>query len=917
MTQRNTTRCGVSAAAMILAIALPSAVNAQIADTTAAAPENGAESDIVVTAASRITTAGFQAPTPTTVIGQIELRQAGRTDLQAALADLPEVRQTQSAISTNSTMNSGQSPADLRGLGSSRTLVLVNGHRFVSSEDLQTIPFGLTKEINVVTGGASAAWGSDAVAGVINIVLDDNFKGLTLNAQSGISSRGDGEKQFYSLTFGTKITDRLHFMLGVDYLNDHGITPGISRPRIGATAFVVGTDGVLRPTANVRQADRAVGGLIVSGALAGQTFNNDGSLRAFQFGRRVGSLQVGGEGFNLDQIRSLSSPLERGTVFARTSYEVSDTFKLWAEANYAETSNERPYFPDLAPSATPYTYFAANPFLSPAVRAALTTAGQTSFTMTRVMSDIALARYRFDRQVKEGTIGFDGKIGSHWSYNGFYTHGEQTQNLQLLGIIKNAEFRNAIDVVTGSAGTPVCRVALTNPATACRPLNLFGDGNADPAAVSYVTGNFQDIARNWLDDAGLSINGEPFRLWDRPVSIAAGVDYRKQALSMSYDPVALAGGFSTVNGVNIPKIGNNVKEAFAEIAFPLLADLPFVEELTFNGAGRVSKYSTFGKNIWSWKAGASWKIDDNIKLRITRSRDIRAPNLTELYTTPGTLFSTVNDLSKPVGQQAITAVLRSGGNPNLAPEKADTLTAGVVLTPKAIDRFSLSIDYYDIKIQNVITTLTAQQIVNACYNQGLAAACGQLRRDAAGTLTDIFATYVNIAKFHTDGVDAELSYRTQLDKIGLPGQLTFRALANYVRELISDNGVLRVDGAGFTGAQATFLTPKWRANGSINYESKGIGADIRGRFIAKSQFAPYQVFGVANASRVDDKIPAFFYVDLTLRGYVPFGGDMMQRLTVYTSVANLFDKQPPIGAVSSPYYDVVGRYITVGATFKF
>jgi iron complex outermembrane receptor protein len=906
---RNKVTWGISTAAMIAMMGFPAALNAQTS-----ADQKDAE--IVVTG-SRITTAGFQAPTPTTVISNAELRQGGRTDLQSALADLPEVRQTTSAITTNTTTNSGQSPADIRGLGSSRTLVLVNGHRFVSSDDLQTIPFGLTKSVDIVTGGASAAYGSDAVAGVINIVLDDKFKGLTLNAQSGISSRGDGEKQAYSLSFGTMITDRWHVMIGADYLNDHGIIPAINRPRIGATAFVVGTDGVLRPTQDIHQADRSSGGLIRSGALAGQTFNDDGTLRPFQFGRIVGTTQVGGEGYNADQVRSLSSPLERGTVFARTSYEVTDSLKIWAEGNYAKTSNERPFFPDLAASATAYTYFTANPYLPAAARTALTAAGQTSFTMTRVLSDISLDRYRFERTVKEGTIGFDGKIGSHWSYSGYYTHGEQTQNLQLFNLIKNAEFRNAIDVVTGPAGTPICRIALTVPGTACRPLNLFGQGHADPAAVAYATGNWQDIAKNWLDDAGLTLNGEPFRLWNRPVSIAAGISYRKQAFSTSYDATSLAGGFSTINGVNIAKVGNNVKEAFAEINVPVLADLPFVQELTFNGAARVSKYSTFSKNIWSWKAGAIWKIDDNIKLRITRSRDIRAPNLTDLYSAPGTLFSVVNDLSKPAGSQSVTAILRSGGNPNLAPEKGDTLTAGVVLTPKAIRGLSLSVDYYDIKIANVITTLSAQQIINACYNQGLAAACGQLRRDASGTLTDIFATAVNIAKFHTNGVDAELAYRTRVDKIGLPGQITFRLLTNYVHELISDNGVLRVDGAGFAGSQAAYLTPHWRANGSINYESKSVGVDVRGRFISASQFAPYQIFGVANASLVDDKIPSFFYVDLTLRGYIPFGGDMGHRLTVFTSVSNLFDKQPPIGAVSSPYYDVVGRYITVGATFKF
>ncbi|MBA4751079.1 MAG: TonB-dependent receptor plug domain-containing protein, partial [Sphingopyxis sp.] len=218
---------------------------------TVSSEGDSSESDIVVTA-SRIDTAGFDAPTPTTVIGEAELRQAGRTDIQATLADLPQIRLTSSATSTNTVTNSGQSPGDLRGLGAARTLVLVNGRRSVSSGDLQTVPYSLVKQIDVVTGGASAAWGSGAVAGVINIILDDNLQGLSLGAQMGVSGRGDAQKRLFNAAFGTRITDRWHFMIGADYLDDEGVTPAIARPRIGATAFFPGLDGRLFPTQDIR-----------------------------------------------------------------------------------------------------------------------------------------------------------------------------------------------------------------------------------------------------------------------------------------------------------------------------------------------------------------------------------------------------------------------------------------------------------------------------------------------------------------------------------------------------------------------------------------------------------------------------------------------------------------------------------------
>lgn len=902
----------VAAAAQTTEAARPDDASAE-PDVETQEPEQGEQTsdrDIVITG-SRISTAGFDAPTPTTVIGTAELRQAGRTDIQATLADLPQVRLTQSATSTNAISQSGFAPADLRGLGASRTLVLVNGRRYVTGGDLQTVPYSLVKQIDIVTGGASAAWGSDAVAGVINIILDDKFQGVTLGAQAGVSSRGDASKYLFNAAYGTNITDRWHMMIGADYLDDDGIFPGDKRPRIGSTAFFPGTDGKLYPTQGIRQSDRAFGGLIIGGPLAGLTFNDDGSLRPFRFGRRSGSLMAGGEGWNFDQTRSIAAPIERLNVFTRSSYEVSDPLRFWVEANYNRVADERPFFPDLTPSQTPYTYSIDNPFLSPAVRQQFVAAGVTSFNMTRVVSDIALIPFIYDRETKQGAVGLDGKFGGgKWRYDAFFSHGEQVQDMNFPGLIKKAEFLNAIDAVR-SGNQIVCRVALTDPNTACRPLNLFGQGRADPAAVDYVNADWRLMITNWLDNGGVSVSGEPFTIWDRPVSVAGGLEYRKHAFEILYDETSLRGEFSSLNGVNVPKRGYDVKEAFAEVAVPLLADLPLVQELMLNGAARVSKYSTFKDNIWSWKLGGTWQVIDDLKFRTTRSRDIRAPSLPEMFNNPGSLFSVVTDASLP-SRPSVQVVLRTGGNPNLAPETADTWTIGAVLTPRMLPGLNLSVDYYDIKIDDVITTLTAQQIVNACYLQGNAAACSQLTRNSAGALTDINATFINLARYTTKGVDFELSYRTRLEDIGIPGQLSLRGLANYVDTLVVDNGVLAIEGAGYASAHAAFLTPKWRVNTALGYESTTMGADLRMRWISKSQYAPPTV--LVNVG--DNEIDARAYIDLSLRAYLPFGSDN-DRLTVYFSVANLFDRQPPIAAVNSPYYDLIGRYFTAGATMRF
>ncbi len=887
-----------------LGVALACAGSAHAQTTT----ESVDPIDVVVVSGSRISTAGFDAPTPTTVLSDVELRQAGRTDISATLTDLPQFRATQSASSTNTVTSSGQTPADLRGLGSSRTLVLVNNRRYVSSNDLQTVPYSLVKRIDVVTGGASAAYGSDAVAGVVNIILDDERQGAEIGVQRGVSTHGDGEKTLVEASFGSNLfDDRAHVLIGADYLKDEGIIPGTRRPRIGAASFFPGADGGLYPTANLHEARRSEGGLINTGVLAGMTFDPDGSLRPFQYGVRNANspnLMIGGEGYHIDQYRSVVAPIERTNVMGRFSLDVTDAFKVWTEVTYNKVADERVYFPDLAITQLDFSY--DNPFLNltPAQRAQVQAAGETEFTMGRAVTDVALAKYKYDREAMQATIGFDGNFADNkWRYNGYYARGKQEQDMKLLNMALAEPFMNAIDAVVGPSGTPVCRIALTDPGTACRPLNLFGSGRADPAAVDYVTADWHDLEETWLETAGIILSGEPFELWDQPVSFATGVEYRKEQFKSSYDQNSLAGNFATINGENIAKTGTDVTEAFVEVALPLLMDKPLVKSLNFNGAARLSDYSTSGQ-IWSWKLGTTWHLVDDFKLRATRSRDIRAANLTELYSAPATFFTQVQDISRNPASTA-QVILFTGGNPGLDPEIADTLTVGAVYSPSFLPGFEVSLDYYHIKIEDVISQLTAQEIVNSCYDQGNQSACNQITRDGAGVISEINATYINIAEFTNKGYDLEASYRMPLGS----GQLTVRGLANYVDSLTVDNGLVTIEGAGYLGSQTEFLVPKWRGSLSFVYESEFIGGDLRARYLDGGGYAPPEVLTLAN-----NHIASRTYIDLGLRGYVPMGDS---KLTVYGSVQNVFDKEPALAALNSPYFDIVGRYFTLGVRANF
>lgn len=887
----------------------PAAQNAEAPSNQATMPVN--EGNTVVVTGSRIKTAGFDAPTPTTVLGEVELGLAGRTDIGATLADLPQFRLTQSATSTNVFTTSGITPADLRGLGAARTLVLVNNRRYVSAGDLQAVPYSMVERIDVVTGGVSAAYGSDAVAGVVNIILDDDKEGFEIGVQTGRSTKGDGDKYLFEASGGVPFADgRGHLVAGVDYLQDKGVTPGISRPRIGAATFYPGADGLLYPTANLREAQRSEGGLINTGVLSGQTFEPDGSLRPFQYGVRSAlapANMIGGEGYHIDKYASLSAPIERINGLARATYEVGDNLRLWVEGVYNRTEDERPFFPEL--TIGQITFAADNPFLSQQIRDTLATAGETTFRMGRVLTDVAFNQWDYDDTTRQFSVGLDGTFGDGtWRYDAFYSYGEKTRNQRVHDLVQGAEFANAIDaVVDPVSGEIVCRVALTDPTTDCAPLNLFGNGVASPEAIDYVTGHLKIRADTWLQNVGFSVSGEPFRFRDEPVSVAFGGEYRKTDFASHYDQDSLAGRFLLIRGVDIDRTGIDVKEAFAEVAVPLLVDVPFAKKLTFNGAARNSDYNTSG-SIWSWKLGGIWDVNDDIRFRVTRSRDIRAPNLPELFTAAGVLQATVSDLGRPGAPQTqVTA--HGGGNRNLEPELADTFTAGILLSPAALPGFDFAVDYYDIEINDVIAQLSAQLVVNSCYNDGIQNACNQITRNASGVITDVNITWINIAQFQTQGFDVEASYRTRLDS--LDGSLAIRAIANYVDSMTLFNGVSTIQGAGYIGSQAPYLVPRWRGSLAAIFESERIGGDIRARYITSSEYVPASV--LANVGQ--NSVSARLYFDLGLRGYVPFAGD--NRLTVYGNVQNVLDEKPPVATALSPFYDLIGRYFTLGMRMNF
>jgi outer membrane receptor protein involved in Fe transport len=605
---------------------------------------------------------------------------------------------------------------------------------------------------------------------------------------------------------------------------------------------------------------------------------------------------VGGSTRNVSDYYAVSSPYERYNAYARASFEISPAAKFWIDANFNRVESQFSFFPE---NAT-LTIQRDNAYLSPQIRAALGSA--TSFTMGRLLDDIGPSRmfsYAYRRDALDIGFGLDGDLGGGWSYSAYFDHGRFTSTETPTNQRITANFNLAVDAVMGPNG-PICRIALTDPTTACRPLNLIGSGNASAQAIAYAFGNARQRAVAQLDAGGVTLRGNPFSTWAGPVSIALGVEARREGTKTTHiDPISPTRAFSLDN--RFPLNGSfDVKEGFAVAVVPVLnVEGTAVAEL--NGAARYSDYSTSG-GIWSWKAGGTLRLFDDLRLRGIYSRDIRSPAIAELFSVQSINLPTVID---PFRNNASVLVTRyTGGNPDLLPEVSHTLSYGGSYSPRFLPGLSFSIDYYSIKIDDVIGTISAQDAINRCF-AGYQPACATIVRDAAGTITTLYGTQVNLASYKTDGVDFDLAYRMPFERIasGAPGTLRLRLLASYVNKLIIYDGVNTYDRAGDVGDNTGFTTPKWKATASVGYESERFSFDTRVRYVGGGKFNHLQPI-------VNNRVSSRTYVDFNVQYN-------LGNFSIYGAVANAFDRDPPYVTFTSAIYDVIGRYFSGGVKLKF
>lgn len=856
---------------------------------------------------SRIDRPGFDAPTPTTSLGVEELAIGARPNIGAVLNDLPHFRPGVTPQTSGTNNMAGSAPADLRGLGVNRTLVLLDGRRFSSTNDLNTIPTIMVKGVDVVTGGASAAWGSGAVSGVVNIAIDRDFTGTRLGSQYGISDRGDANERRFEAAFGRELFGgRGHVVLGAEFLDNDGLVPRSRRGQVSGWATLPDGQGRFVLTPDISIADAAYGGLIVSGALAGQEFNPDGSLSPFEYGRVVGTSMVGGNGPRGDDFSPLMTPQRRYSVMATSYFDLTESTRLTLDVRHSRMYNEYPWFGDHNRGGSRLTIQDDNAFLPGHVRDALAQAGETSFQMGRYNADFAYADIDFQRKTTEATLALDGYLGQNWRWSTYYTHGEYRDDVSNPGFLLRDNYARSVDsVLDPVTGQPVCRVALTDPSTDCVPINLFGNGSPSDAAVAYVTGAPSSNTLIKLDAGGISLQGEPWTLPAGDVSVAVGLEGRREWQETVVGELDEAGAFATMSYA--PMFGSfSVKEAFGEVLVPLVRDVPGLNKLELNAAARLSDYDTTG-SIWSWKVGATNEFMPGLRARATRSRDIRSASLTEMFTTQTTAW---NGLADPVTGQNVTALIIGGGNPDLKPEEADTITFGLAWTPGFTEGLDLSIDYFNITINDVITSVQVQEVVTRCFrgNQRL---CGQIVRDANNNIERIMSTPVNLAEYKTDGIDAEILYTLPADRLfpAAGGRLQWRALGTWINNLTTDDGEVKL---GYVGSQGSAFVgpgvPRLRVVNNLSYQGDAFSANLRARYLSAGKYN-------AAVDIVNNDIGSYTYFDLGLNARLKRFAS--SEVEIYANINNLLDKDPPASSAYSAFYDVMGRYYSVGARIRF
>ena len=900
---------------------------------------------------SRISRQGAIAPSPVTAISGESLLNSGAMNIGEVLNELPSLANTFSLGNSGQFIGTaGLNILDLRGMGTDRTLVLVDGKRHVSSSagsaavDTNTIPTSWIERVEIVTGGASAVYGADAVTGVVNFILKKNIEGFDVSATQGFAQENGYKNDKYQASYGFNFdNDRGNIAFAAEYSSQEALE-ALDNPWT-ATSYrnmsfesIMGyerSEDQLNSTAfpdNFYTANAGYYTLNNSGVFGGnsQTFNADGSIREIYTGDQVdGAFCANCDSFNLRQFTQLQPEFDRTNLNVKGNYELNDDTTVYAQAKYARTRAITMGQPAFFYGGSETTIYRNNAFLDDSVAAYMDENELDSIQLNRMMTDLGRRTEADERETYRYVLGIEGYIGDEWNYEAFVNYGKTELERENRNNLVLQNFENA---VTDGDGNIVCASGSDD---GCVPLNIMGFGQPSQEAIDYVNTTSVGTSKIEQYNAGATIaNSGIYELPAGYVGFAAGVEYRKEKSEIE-EPDNAAGTFFNTLGED--KGDYDVSEVFTEVTIPLLADLPGVEMLTFDTAARIANYSSIG-NAKSWKLGLDWKVYEDLRLRATKSSALRAPNIGELYGEASQTFFRVDDpcrtdnladLANADQRIANCAALGipadfnsdydsatlegvNGGNIDLQAESSISKTLGVVYTPSWFEGFTATVDYWEIELTDAISSIDGQTILDRCVDSESGinnVYCGLIDRDGTtGEITQIRSYALNIAGQEAKGIDFELGY----DFDALEGAFRTSLIATYLKDRkefpFQDNPEVFYQYAGTAGES------DWQGVFTINYSRGDWEASWKTRYLERSSLYDNQELARNPNPSNRMELPSYAVTDVTA------GYNFANGVSLTVGIDNLFNRALPTGTTGTGSidgaYDNIGRFGYVTVAYK-
>lgn len=913
------------------------------------------EFEEVVVTGSRIPRKDIVANSPVNVVTSEEFALSATVEVDRILDALPQTVGSNGPSTNNP--GSGSATVDLRNLGTARTLVLVNGRRVVGNGttgvvDLNNIPPALIERVEVVTGGASAVYGSDAMAGVVNFIMKRDFEGIQTGGQYGITQEGDSERYNIDFTAGANLADgRGNVTLSANYFKRE--QTNASERDFSQVQFAEDLDDNGNPIF-------VPGGstTIPEGRFNSNTLDDLGVLDSFGNGIGSGGAIVTSDGqvrafedpedrYNFAPTNALQLPLERWNISGTTNYQLADNIEFFAELNYTHSEINR----QLAPtpfSESGFQFSLANPLMPSAVRdvfAQMDTDGDgiVSSGIRRRMEEAGPRVEVNTRDMWRVVAGLNGEVLNGMRWEVFYNFGRSEESQRQQGNISISRFQQGL--LVDPTNTSQC----ADTSNGCVVLNPFGAGVMTQEMVDFLSVTASNQTNVQQQQIGANIAGDVLDLPAGPLGIALGVEYRKESAENLNDPVLQAGDIDGFSGGLDTEGSYDVKEVYLEGIIPILEGAPFAEYLGLEAGIRFSDYSTAG-GVTSYKIGGEWRPIADLKFRGLYQRAVRAPNINELFLGQSNGFPGATDfcdivrnptrtqaeadfcvqLGVPAGsidtytQDNIQIEGLFGGNPDLFEETSDTWSVGAVYTPESIPGLMVSADMYSIKIEDAIATFGGglQSTIDACaatldINDPFCAVL--TARESDGQLSKVPLFNQNIASLEAKGVDFAASYGFE----ALGGSIDTTLSGTRLFDSITQGSPVLDPNecAGAVGVRTICgrANPKWRLTGRVTYKRDALTASIRYRYIGSVTDERVALGNEDPANLFRPYIGDQHYFDTTIRY------EIREGLSVYTTIDNVFNNKPPlIGDASrgnhntdAGTYDVLGRRFSVGFRASF